>query len=283
MGDDRGSDGKSISHPVADHQTARQSPSRSAVREPPADRQSMERHQTENVKSVVDRGPSNGLALLDLLPTQPAERATQRGQPLPNGLDTPGRARHVTPIGLPTSQPSSQSPSRTKHPSSSRHKPPANPPSHTSPSRRAIISQQPGRHAPMKKKPHRTTRDFTAAHAAMSANSIAHQRAEAAKAPLRAQVRAMDNWSSWKRFRWGCQMKPLWEAEGACCHKTNDEGVRATKYGHADGCCEVLGLRGCFCLLGGRLFGAEGCCEGCGCVRCCGWEHRCWDLWFGGK
>lgn len=81
-------------------------------------------------------------------------------------------------------------------------------------------------------------------------------------------------------------MKPLWEAEGACCHKTEDEGVRATKYGHADGCCEVLGLRGCFCALGGRFCGGEGCCEGCGCVRCCGWEHGGYDvldLWFGEK
>lgn len=46
--------------------------------------------------------------------------------------------------------------------------------------------------------------------------------------------------------------------------------------GHGDGCCVQMGWSKLCCSIGLQTCGPNGCCEGCGCFRCCWWEHDGW-------
>lgn len=145
---------------------------------------------------------------------------------------------------------------------------------------KTVIRHQPLRRSKMTMFPHP---GLSPASTAIATNSEAYQLSEAAKAPLRARQRQIEEHTSWQRTKWRCQLKPCWEAPGGCFYGTSirgnvhGDGTDGTGHGHGDGCCEMMGLRSYFCTVGCQHFGEDGCCEGCGCVRCCAWEHGIWD------
>jgi hypothetical protein len=125
--------------------------------------------------------------------------------------------------------------------------------------------------------------DMNAAYAAMAAhNSRADYRE---KAPQRDHQQKLAEANCWQKFAYRMQCKPCWEQSEGCCFMSVDRGEDGTGVGHADGCCVHYGCRDPCCKMGAQHCAGGACCEGCGCVRCFGWEHGIWNLcdnWFGG-
>jgi hypothetical protein len=97
--------------------------------------------------------------------------------------------------------------------------------------------------------------------------------------------REHEKMNPWQKFAYHMQCKPCWMSTGGCCYVTERTTEDVTGYGHGDGCCAFWRCRDPCCKAGCSHFGDEGCCEGCGCVRCCGLTHGVWNLcdgWFGG-
>jgi hypothetical protein len=125
--------------------------------------------------------------------------------------------------------------------------------------------------------------DLPAAYAAMAAQHTLT--AERKKAPQREYKQKLADSNIWQKFAYRMQCKPCWESSEGCCFMSADRGEDGTGHGHGDGCCVHYGCRDPCCKMGAQHCTGGACCEGCGCVRCCGWDHGCWSLcdnWFGG-
>jgi hypothetical protein len=126
--------------------------------------------------------------------------------------------------------------------------------------------------------------DMTKAYEAMSAHNS--RTAELKKTAQREYQRHLSNLTAWQKFAYICQGKPCYESPEGCCFRSAERGEDGTGHGHGDGCCTHFGCREYCCWMGGKYCDGGACCEGCGCVRCFGWEHGLWNLcdwWFGGR
>jgi hypothetical protein len=125
--------------------------------------------------------------------------------------------------------------------------------------------------------------DMAAGYAAMAAYNILTN--ERAKAPRREYQQKLHDSNCWQKFAYRMQCKPCWESSEGCCFMSAERGEDGTGHGHGDGCCVHYGCRDPCCKMGAQHCTGGACCEGCGCVRCCGWEHGVWSLcdnWFAG-
>lgn len=137
------------------------------------------------------------------------------------------------------------------------------------------ICQQPARYVPMTMRP---TANLSAAYATISSASEAYVKADAVKETYRTRQQEIQDYTTWQKIKWRCQLKPCTEAPEGCFYKSKTQHGRVDGEGkHGDGCCEIIGCRACCCTYGCQIFGPAACCEGCGCVKCCGVEHGCWD------
>lgn len=80
-------------------------------------------------------------------------------------------------------------------------------------------------------------------------------------------------------------MEACCEFEDGYCYKTVMRAKGEAFEGDGEGWCETRCMRWC-CVQGLKVCGVGECCEGGGCVKCCGWEHGFWDgldVCFGGE
>lgn len=112
-----------------------------------------------------------------------------------------------------------------------------------------ITLVQPALHPPMIMAPNPVV--VEAGFTAMTTQSAIQHNREAAKAQSRSRARAVEARSCWQRFLWRAQCGPCCEEPEGWWYQSPARGEDGTGHGHADGCCEMVGLRGC-------------CCEGCG-------------------
>ncbi|KAF1916821.1 hypothetical protein BDU57DRAFT_245502 [Ampelomyces quisqualis] len=114
---------------------------------------------------------------------------------------------------------------------------------------------------------------------AMSTHAETSQAADAAKETCRQRQREIERMTPHQLCTWRMQCKPCWEAPEGCCFASPDGAGDGTGHGHGDGLCGLLGWRQCCCDDSlARICGQDACCEGAGCMRCCGWTHGFWRL-----
>jgi hypothetical protein len=98
------------------------------------------------------------------------------------------------------------------------------------------------------------------------------------KDPQRKRQHELEQMTPWQRFVWRMSCKPCWEMSEGCFFENPDNRWDGSKHGHGDGLCVYLGWRECCCMIGAQHCAEDACCEGAGCVKCCGWTHGFWQI-----
>jgi hypothetical protein len=114
-------------------------------------------------------------------------------------------------------------------------------------------------------------------------STLSHDREEAKardalKDPARLRQREVEHKTPWQRFVWRMSCNPCWETSEGCFFENPGSRIRGSRHGHGDGMCVYFGCRECCCNIGCKHCAEDACCEGGGCVRCCGWTHGFWQI-----